>query len=91
MWRRTDKQVRKLIETALIPNKEVLDRLQAGKLDEVSTYYQNMCNAAFEYTMGNPTQLEETTAGTLFGAYNGVTGYFQNVRKYKDDTAKRKF
>jgi phage/plasmid-like protein (TIGR03299 family) len=86
----TDKQVRKLIEAALIPNKETLDRMQAGKLDEVSTYYQNMCNTAFEYAMSNPTQLQETTEGTLYGAYNGVTGYFQNVRKYKDDTAKLK-
>jgi phage/plasmid-like protein (TIGR03299 family) len=86
----TDKQVRKLIESALIPNKEVLNRLQSGKLDEVSTYYQNMCNSAFEYAMSNPTQLQETTEGTLYGAYNGVTGYFQNVRKYKDETAKLK-
>lgn len=26
--------------------------------------------------------------GTLFGAYNAVTGYFQNVRNYKDNEAK---
>jgi len=32
----------------------------------------------------------ETTAGTVFGAYNAVTGYFQNVRNYKDDEAKFK-
>ncbi|MES2006289.1 MAG: DUF932 domain-containing protein [Bacteroidota bacterium] len=86
----TDKEVRKLIQAALIPNKEILDRLQAGKLDEVSTYYQNMCDTAYEYAMTNPTQQQETTAGTLYGAYNGVTGYFQNARKYKDDTAKLK-
>ncbi len=26
----------------------------------------------------------------MFGAYNSVTGYFQNVRNYKDDEAKLK-
>lgn len=31
-----------------------------------------------------------TTKGTLFGAYNAVTGYFQNVRVYKDSEAKLK-
>ena len=31
-----------------------------------------------------------TTKGTLFGAYNAVTGYFQNVRLYKDSEAKLK-
>lgn len=86
----TDQEVRKLIQAALIPNKEILARLQTGKLDEVSTYYQNMCDTAYEYTMSNPSQQLETTAGTLYGAYNGVTGYFQNIRNYKDDTAKLK-
>lgn len=86
----TDMQVRKLIETALVPNKEVLHKMHTGDYEEVSTYYQNMCDNAYAYAMSNPTQLQETTAGTLFGAYNGVTGYFQNIRKYKDDTAKLK-
>ena len=31
----------------------------------------------------NPTQQMETTKGTLFGTYNAVTGYFQNVKIYK--------
>ncbi|MBV9986039.1 MAG: DUF945 domain-containing protein [Chitinophagaceae bacterium] len=86
----TDKQVRKLIEAALVPNKEALQKMQAGDLEQVSTYYQNMCDTAYTYAMSNPTQLHTTTAGTLFGAYNGVTGYFQNIRKYKDNTAKLK-
>jgi phage/plasmid-like protein (TIGR03299 family) len=85
-----DKQVRALIQKALIPNKEVLQRLEAGLDDQCSTYYKNMCDYAFSYTMENETQLVETTKGTLFGAYNGITGYYQNVRKYKDDTAKLK-
>jgi 16S rRNA C1402 N4-methylase RsmH len=40
--------------------------------------------------MSNPTQQQETTRGTLFGAYNAVTGYFQNVRIYKNNEAKLK-
>jgi len=36
-----------------------------------------------------PTQLMDTTKGTVFfGAYNTITGYFQNVRNYKNDEAK---
>jgi hypothetical protein len=40
--------------------------------------------------MSNPSQQLETTKGTVFGAYNAITGYFQNVRTYKDDEAKLK-
>ncbi len=40
--------------------------------------------------MTSPTQQTETTKGTVFGAYNAVPGYFQNVRNYKDNEAKLK-
>ncbi len=86
----TDNQVKQLIQRVLVPNKEALHALQQGKQDECSTYYQNMCDTAFNYAMTNDTQQLATTRGTLFGTYNGITGYFQNVRQYKDDTAKMK-
>jgi hypothetical protein len=74
----------------MVPNKEVLDNIEKGQYDELSTCFNNMCNSVFEYAMSSPTQQTETTRGTLFGAYNAVTGYFQNVRNYKDDESKLK-
>jgi len=56
----------------------------------LSTCFKNMVDSVYQYAMTDPTQLQETTAGTVFGAYNAVTGYFQNVRTYKDDEAKLK-
>ena len=86
----TDKEVKKLIQAALVPNKEVLKNLQSGNGEDLSTCFVNMCDNAYEYAMNNPTQLMDTTQGTVFGAYNAITGYFQNVRNYKDDEAKVK-
>jgi phage/plasmid-like protein (TIGR03299 family) len=86
----TDPEVRKLIQLAMVPNKEVLANLNAGKDDELSTCFKNMVDSVYTYAMNNPTQLQETTEGTVFGAYNAVTGYFQNVRGYKDQEAKVK-
>lgn len=86
----TDKEVKKLIQIAMAPNKEVLKNLEAGKIDELSTVYTNIIDKVYEYALGNLTQQLETTAGTVFGAYNAVTGYFQNVRNYKDNEAKFK-
>jgi phage/plasmid-like protein (TIGR03299 family) len=86
----TDKQVRKLIQLAMVPNKEALQNLQAGKEDELSTAYKNMCDAVYEYGLTSPTQQTETTKGTVFGGYNAITGYFQNVRTYKDNESKLK-
>jgi hypothetical protein len=86
----TDKQVQKLIQLAIVPNKEVLQNIQANQLDELSTCFKNMCDSVYEYAMISPTQQTETTKGNVFGAYNAITGYFQNVRNYKNDEAKIK-
>ncbi|MDM1550484.1 DUF932 domain-containing protein [Empedobacter falsenii] len=84
----TDQEVKKLIQLALCPNKETFDLLKKGAEDEVSTLFKNTVEDAFSYAMLSDTQQMDTTKGTLYGAYNAVTGYFQNVRNYKNDEAK---
>ena len=84
----SDNEVKKLIQSALAPSKEVLKNLQEGKAELLSSCFTNMVDSAFSYAMSDPTQLMDTTTGTVFGAYNAITGYFQNVRSYKDDEAK---
>jgi phage/plasmid-like protein (TIGR03299 family) len=86
----TDTELLKLILMAMVPNKEVLEKINRGEWDELSTCFNNMCNSVFEYAMTSPTQQTETTKGTLFGAYNSITGYFQNVRSYRNEEAKLK-
>jgi phage/plasmid-like protein (TIGR03299 family) len=84
----SDNDLKKLIQSALAPSKEVLKNLQDGNEDELSSCFTNMVDSAFSYAMSDPAQLMDTTKGTVFGAYNAITGYFQNVRSYKDDEAK---
>lgn len=86
----TEKEVRKLIQLAMVPNKEVLQNIEKDELNELSTCFKNMCDDVFEYNMTSPSQQYETTKGTVFGTYNAITGYFQNVRNYKDEEAKMK-
>lgn len=83
-----DDEMKKLIQLALCPNKETLNHLQKGNFDDLSTVFKNTVDDAFAYAMISESQQTETTKGTLFGAYNAVTGYFQNVRNYKDNEAK---
>ncbi|MFC0513100.1 DUF932 domain-containing protein [Mucilaginibacter angelicae] len=86
----TDAELKKLIQIAMAPNKEVLQNLQAGEQSELSASYTNIVDKVCEYALSSPTQQMGTTAGTVFGAYNSVTGYFQNVRNYKNEEAKFK-
>jgi len=86
----SDAEVKKLIQIAMAPGKEVLQKLQNGADDENSAVYRNIVEEVYGYAMGNATQQTATTAGTVFGAYNAVTGYFQNVRRFRDGEAKFK-
>lgn len=83
-----DKEVKRLIQLALCPNKETLEHLYKGNEDEISTVFKNTVEDAFAYAMISDSQQMDTTKGTLFGAYNAVTGYYQNVRSFKDGEAK---
>ncbi|MET6997843.1 DUF932 domain-containing protein [Chitinophaga sp. CC14] len=84
----TDPEVKKLIQLAMVPNKEVLQNIQSGKVDELSTAFTNIVDNVYDYAMSDSTQQTDTTRGTLFGAYNAVSGYFQNVRSYKTQEVK---
>lgn len=84
-----DSEVKRLIQLALAPNKETIQNLHLGN-SENSVYFEKICDNAFEYAMSNESQALDTTKGTVFGAYNAVTGYFQNVKSYKDSETKLK-
>lgn len=84
----TDSEVHKLIQIALAPNKEVFRKENAGEASNFSARFSNQCDAVYEYGLTSPTQQTETAKGTVFGAYNAITGYFQNVKTYKNEEAK---
>lgn len=86
----TDQQVKRLVQMAMVPNKEALQNLQSGQVDELSSVFNNVVEAVTAYAFSSPTQQDITTKGTLYGAYNAVTGYYQNVRSYKDEESKFK-
>lgn len=86
----TDKHVKRLIQLALAPNKETLNTLYQDRDEKLSAMFNNMVSSVMDYALTSPSQDFDTTKGTLYGCYNAVTGYFQNVRNYKDDESKLK-
>lgn len=85
----TDREVKKLIRLAMAPNKEVFKAVATNNSAfEFSQQFENICEKVNEYAFGADTQNMETTAGTVFGAYNAITGFYQNVQDYKNPTHK---
>lgn len=82
----TDTETKKLIRLAMSPNNEVFKAVADNNTAfEFSTTFENICGEVWEYAQAAPSQQMETTAGTIFGAYNAITGYYQNVKNYKSE------
>lgn len=85
----TDAETLKLIRLAMAPTPETFAAVAADNTDfEFTRQFEEITGAVYEYALSAETQQMETTAGTLFGAYNAVTGFYQNVKSYKNDSAK---
>lgn len=84
----SDPELKRLVQMAMVPTREVLEKLRTGQDENLSNHFSNTIENVLEYAHASPTQQESTTKGTVFGAYNAVTGYFQNVHSFKDEERK---
>jgi phage/plasmid-like protein (TIGR03299 family) len=86
----TDTQLRKLIQFAMTPQKEVLDNIKAENWRAISTQFKSTVEEVYTYGQLSETQQLESTKGTLFGVYNSITGFFQNRKTFKNEQVKAK-
>ena len=84
-----DDQLHEYVKMVFL-NKEELQKLAIGvpHTEAVSTRKTNIINEVLEYAEIGVGQQTDTCKGTLFGAYNAITGYYQNIKKFKDDSEK---
>jgi phage/plasmid-like protein (TIGR03299 family) len=80
-----DAQLKDLIVNTLA-TQEFLNSL--AKPEEVSerarTNFETLIGDVYAYANGNSSQQTDSAKGTLFGAYSAITGYFQNVKEYRN-------
>lgn len=85
----TDPELKKLIRLAMSPNKETFQAIATRRTDfEFSSRFENICSAVEEYALTAEPQQTLETCGTLYGAYNAITGYYQNMHDHKSIDAK---
>ena len=87
----SDAETKKLIQLAMAPNAEVFKAIaEDSTAFEFSRQYEDICGQVFDYAFASETQQMQTTAGTLYGAFNAVTGFYQNVQDFKSDNHRLK-
>ena len=80
-----DAQLKAFITQIIAPKREQMNEVEKA---ELSTRTINKINDIYSYAMSSPTQQTDSARGTVFGAYNAITGYYQNLKNYKTDDDK---
>jgi phage/plasmid-like protein (TIGR03299 family) len=57
-------------------------KLGDKEIEEESTRFKNQVNSIYEFALSHPTQQTNAARGTLWGAYNSISGYFNHIVKY---------
>jgi hypothetical protein len=60
------------------------DYKQVEDEKEASTRLKNMVEATTQFSLTHPTQVTAETNGTLWGAYNTVSGYYNYIKDFNN-------
>ena len=54
-----------------------------------STRFKNQVDDIYKFAITHPTQTTDAAGGTVWGAYNSISGYYNYIKAYK--TQEQKF
>lgn len=74
-------QYRDFFESVFTP--EYKKVMSAEEEKEMSTRLKNIIEGATQFAYTHPTQTTDAANGTLWGAYNAVSGYYNYIKPYK--------
>lgn len=77
-----DKQLRQYIEQVLNPSKEQVTE------EEFSKLFVKKVDSIVDFAHNHPTQQTDPARGTVWGAYNAISGYFGYLKNYKSQEEK---
>jgi phage/plasmid-like protein (TIGR03299 family) len=82
----SDEQLQDYIIKVMKPEYKSLK--SAEEEEKISTRFKNQVSSIYEFALSHPTQQTNATRGTLWGAYNAISGYYNYIQKYKNEEQK---
>lgn len=82
----TDEGLQKYIIDVMQPEYKTLKSQEDA--EKISTRFKNQVTSIYDFAMSHPTQQTDAARGTVWGAYNSISGYYNYIQKYKDDEQK---
>lgn len=81
----TDKQLRSYIENVMNPKREQLTKAEQA---EFSKQFVTLVDGVMDFAVSHDTQKTKAAKGTLWGAYNSISGYFGHIKEHKTPSAR---
>ena len=82
----TDEVLQNYIISVMKPEYKALKSKEEE--EKISTRFKNQVTSIYEFALSHPTQQTDATRGTLWGAYNAISGYYNYIQKYKNEEQK---
>ena len=83
----TEGQYREFFEKVFTPEYKSV-HLDKKEKEEMSTRLKNMIEATTQFSFTHHTQRTPESTGTLWGAYNAVSGYYNYIKPFDNEEAK---
>lgn len=83
----TEGQYREFFESVMKTDYKDAKRSQKQQA-ELSTKLKNMVDATTKFALTHHTQQTDEAKGTLWGAYNAISGYYNYIKDYSSDEQK---
>ena len=79
----SDEKIKNYISDVLRPETPVKELNDEEQIEKTSTRFNNLVEKVYTFALSHPTQTTKAAEGTLWGAYNSVSGYFNFRNDYK--------
>jgi hypothetical protein len=82
----TDENLQNYITQVMQPEYKALKSEEEN--EKISTRFINQVSSIYDFALSHPTQQTNATRGTVWGAYNSISGNYNYIQKYKNEEQK---
>ena len=76
-----DEQLKKYIADVMKPEYKLAETKEEE--EKMSTRFSNQVDSIYNFALSHPTQTTDAARGTVWGAYNSISGYYNYLAKFK--------
>jgi phage/plasmid-like protein (TIGR03299 family) len=82
----TDENLQNYITQVMQPEYKALKSEEEN--EKISTRFINQVSSIYDFALSHPTQQTNAARGTVWGAYNSISGNYNYIQKYKNEEQK---